>query len=57
MHGIEPLRGRYGRAAGALAPFYLSSIVLFELQYGVEKSTRVEANRVRLLNLIGNDFA
>ncbi len=56
MHRIEPLRSRYLLAAQTGATFFLSSIVLYELQYGVEKSVRVIANRERLVNLIGSDF-
>ena len=55
MSRHAPLRSRYLAASGSTT-FFLSSIVLYELQFGVEKSSRLEANRERLLNLIANDF-
>ena len=55
IHRHGPLRSRYLAVAG-FTTFFLSSIVLYELQVGVEKSSRLEANRERLLNLIANDF-
>ncbi len=54
---LEPLRGRYLVALQAETLFFLSSIVLYELELAVAKSARIEANRERLTTLLGNDFA
>ena len=56
MSGHPTVRQNFKQLIDDGSPLFLSSIVYFELCYGVEKSARVEANRVRLTNLIGSDF-
>lgn len=59
---IEMMRGSGSGLAkrvlerAATAPVLLSSVVLFELQYGVYKSAQRDKNRQRLLRLIGAGF-
>lgn len=53
---LEPLRTRYLAAIDAQTPFFLSSIVLYELEVGIAKSSRVSANRERFKNLLSSDF-
>lgn len=49
LNGEPPkVRHRLDEALGQEATVYVSSIVLFELWYGVEKSARRESNRSRL---------
>jgi len=50
------VREHYRKAAAAGHSFAMSSIVLFELWYGVEKSTRVAENRERLRILLSGDL-
>ena len=53
---LEPLRSRYLAAIDGRTQFFLSSMVLYELEVGVAKSSRIKANRERLKNLVGSDF-
>ena len=49
-------RARYEVEVGRRQRFYLSAIVHFELLYGISKSTRREANRQRLNDLMGPEL-
>lgn len=44
----EAVRGRFARAADAGEQIWIAAVSLYELWYGVAKSTRVEANTLRL---------
>jgi tRNA(fMet)-specific endonuclease VapC len=50
------VRERYREAEKSGASFAVSSIVLFELWYGVEKSSRVSENTERLRVLLSGDL-
>lgn len=44
----EAVRGRFAHAADAGEQMWIAAVSLYELWYGVAKSTRVEANTLRL---------
>ncbi len=50
------VRDRYREALASGEPLALSSVVLFELWYGVAKSSQVQENSERLRVLLSGDF-
>lgn len=50
------VRDRYRAALASGEPLALSSVVLFELWYGVAKSSQVQENSERLRVLLSGDF-
>jgi len=47
-HTSEPVRKRFSRAVESGGPVWVPSVSLYELWYGVAKSVKTEANRLRL---------
>lgn len=55
MNGIpSAVRIRFGQAVRARSQVYLSSVIAFELWYGIAKSARVEVNTERFKALLSS---